>query len=145
VQKHRIEKLPVVDKSYRLKGLITIKDIEKAQAYPQATKDSHGRLLVGAAVGVGADSKNRVDALVEAKVDVVCIDTAHGHSKNVMDMVKYVAQKYKDVIIVAGNVVTGEGTKALIEAGADVVMPGQGAIMVGGSSLIARVVQRPLV
>lgn len=136
LQKHRIEKLPVVDKSYRLKGLITIKDIEKAQAYPQATKDSHGRLLVGAAVGVGADSKNRVDALVEAKVDVVCIDTAHGHSKNVMDMVKYVAQKYKDVIIVAGNVVTGEGTKALIEAGADVVKVGVGP----GSICTTRVV-----
>ncbi len=136
LQKHRIEKLPVVDKNYRLKGLITIKDIEKAQAYPQATKDSHGRLLVGAAVGVGADSKDRVDALVGAKVDAVCIDTAHGHSKNVIDMVKYVAQKYKDVIIIAGNVVTGDGTKALIEAGADVVKVGVGP----GSICTTRVV-----
>jgi IMP dehydrogenase len=136
LQKHRIEKLPVVDKNGRLKGLITIKDIEKAQAFPQASKDSHGRLLVGAAVGVGADSKDRVDALVAAKVDAVCIDTAHGHSKNVMEMVKYVAQKYKDVIIIAGNVVTGDGTEALIGAGADVVKVGVGP----GSICTTRVV-----
>jgi IMP dehydrogenase len=136
LQKHRIEKLPVVDKNFKLKGLITIKDIEKAQAYPQATKDSHGRLIAGAAVGVGADSRDRVDALVAAKVDVLCIDTAHGHSKNVMEMVKYVAQKHKDVIIVAGNVVTEEGTLALISAGADVVKVGVGP----GSICTTRVV-----
>lgn len=136
LQKHRIEKLPVVDKNFRLKGLITIKDIEKAQAYPQATKDPHGRLLVGAAVGVGADSRDRVDALVDAKVDILCVDTAHGHSRNVVEMVKYIAQKYKDVIIVSGNVVTAEGTLALIEAGADVVKVGVGP----GSICTTRVV-----
>ncbi|MBS1971872.1 MAG: IMP dehydrogenase [Bdellovibrionales bacterium] len=136
LQKHRIEKLPVVDKDFKLKGLITIKDIEKAQAYPQATKDSHGRLLAGAAVGVSADSKDRVDALVAAKVDVLCVDTAHGHSRNVIEMVKYISQKYKDVIIVSGNVVTEEGTLALINAGADVVKIGVGP----GSICTTRVV-----
>lgn len=136
LQKHRIEKLPVVDKDFKLKGLITIKDIEKAQAYPQATKDSHGRLLVGAAVGVSADSKERVDALVTAKVDVLCVDTAHGHSRNVIEMVKYISQKYKDVIIVSGNVVTEDGTLALINAGADVVKVGVGP----GSICTTRVV-----
>lgn len=136
LQKHRIEKLPVVDKNFKLKGLITIKDIEKAQAYPQATKDNHGRLLVGAAIGVGADSKDRVAALVEAKVDILCVDTAHGHSRNVIEMVKYIAQKHKDVIIISGNVVTADGTLALIEAGADVVKVGVGP----GSICTTRVV-----
>jgi len=136
LQKHRIEKLPVVDKDFKLKGLITIKDIEKNQAYPQATKDGHGRLFVGAAVGVSADSKERVDALVAAKADVLCVDTAHGHSRNVIEMVKYIAQKYKDVIIVSGNVVTEEGTLALISAGADVVKVGVGP----GSICTTRVV-----
>ncbi len=136
LQKHRIEKLPVVDEHGKLKGLITIKDIEKARSYPQATKDSHGRLFVGAAVGVGADSYQRVDALVAAQADVLCVDTAHGHSKNVIEMVKYISQKYKDVIIVAGNVVTAEGTTALIDAGADVVKVGVGP----GSICTTRVV-----
>jgi len=122
LQKHRIEKLPVVDAKGKLKGLITIKDIEKAKNYPQATKDEHGRLFVGAAVGVGADSRERADSLVAANVDVLCVDTAHGHSKNVIEMVKYISQKYKDVMIIAGNVVTAEGTHALIEAGADVFL-----------------------
>lgn len=136
LQKHRIEKLPVVDGKGKLRGLITIKDIEKAKNYPQATKDSHGRLFVGAALGVGADSKERADALVATGVDVLCIDTAHGHSKNVIEMVKYVAQKHKDVIVIAGNVVTADGTKALIEAGADVVKVGVGP----GSICTTRVV-----
>lgn len=136
LQKHRIEKLPVVDEHGKLKGLITIKDIEKARSYPQATKDSHGRLFVGAAVGVGADSYQRVDALVAAQADVLCVDTAHGHSKNVIEMVKYISQKYKDVIIVAGNVVTAEGATALIDAGADVVKVGVGP----GSICTTRVV-----
>ena len=136
LQKHRIEKLPVVDDAGKLKGLITIKDIEKAKNYPQATKDSHGRLFVGAALGVGADSRERADALVKAGVDVLCIDTAHGHSKNVIEMVKYISQKHKDIIIVAGNVVTGEGTQALIDAGADVVKVGVGP----GSICTTRVV-----
>lgn len=136
LQKHRIEKLPVVDDKGKLKGLITIKDIEKAKNYPQATKDEHGRLFVGAAVGVGADSRDRADALVAAKVDVLCVDTAHGHSKNVIEMVKYVAQKHKDVMIVAGNVVTAEGVNALIDAGVDVVKVGVGP----GSICTTRVV-----
>lgn len=136
LQKHRIEKLPVVDDQGKLKGLITIKDIEKARNYPQATKDEHGRLFVGAAVGVGPDSKERVEALVAAKVDVLCVDTAHGHSKNVIEMVKYISQNHKDVIVVAGNVVTAEGTQALLDAGAEVVKVGVGP----GSICTTRVV-----
>ncbi|MEK2688802.1 IMP dehydrogenase [Bdellovibrio sp. GT3] len=136
LQKHRIEKLPVVDAKGKLKGLITIKDIEKARNYPQATKDNHGRLFVGAAIGVGTDSAERAEALVAAGVDVLCVDTAHGHSKNVVDMVKHVSKKFKDVIVVAGNVVTADGTKALIEAGADVVKVGVGP----GSICTTRVV-----
>lgn len=136
LQQHRIEKLPVVDDKGKLKGLITIKDIEKAKNYPQATKDEHGRLFVGAAVGVGADSRERADALVAAKVDVLCVDTAHGHSKNVVEMVKYIAQKHKDVILIAGNVVTADGTRALIEAGAEIVKVGVGP----GSICTTRVV-----
>ena len=139
LQKHRIEKLPVVGPGNKLMGLITIKDIEKAQAFPQATKDSHGRLLVGAALGVGADSKERVEALVAAKVDVVCIDTAHGHSKNVLEMVKYVSKKFPDVMIIAGNVVTADGTTALIEAGADVVKVGVGPGSICTTRVIAGV------
>ena len=136
LQKHRIEKLPVIDSEGRLKGLITIKDIEKAEAYPQATKDSKGRLVAGAAVGVGADSHDRIDALVAARADIICIDTAHGHSKNVINMVKHVRQKYPDVIIVAGNVVTAEGTEELIKNGVDVVKVGVGP----GSICTTRVV-----
>ncbi|UYL08245.1 IMP dehydrogenase [Bdellovibrio sp. SKB1291214] len=136
LQKHRIEKLPVVDAKGKLKGLITIKDIEKAKNYPQATKDNHGRLFAGAAIGVGTDSAERAEALVAAGVDVLCVDTAHGHSKNVLDMVKHVSKKFKDVIVIAGNVVTADGTKALIEAGADVVKVGVGP----GSICTTRVV-----
>lgn len=126
LQKHRIEKLPVVNDKGMLKGLITIKDIEKAQTFPQATKDSHGRLLVGAAVGVDSSSQERAEALVAAGVDVLCVDTAHGHSKNVIEMVKWASQKFKDVIVVAGNVVTEEGTTQLMEAGCEVVKVGVG-------------------
>ena len=136
LQQNRIEKLPVVDNQGRLKGLITIKDIEKAKNYPQATKDEHGRLMVGAALGVGIDSKERAAALVAAKADVICIDTAHGHSKNVIEMVKHISQNYKDVIIIAGNVVTAEGTEALFSAGADIVKVGVGP----GSICTTRVV-----
>jgi IMP dehydrogenase len=136
LQKHRIEKLPVVSKIGELKGLITIKDIEKAQAFPRATKDSRGRLLAGAALGVGPEAKDRVAALVASHVDVLCIDTAHGHSKNVLDMVRYVSEKFKDVIIVAGNVVTVEGAEALFTSGADVVKVGVGP----GSICTTRVV-----
>lgn len=136
LQQHRIEKLPVVDKKGKLKGLITIKDIEKAQAFPGATKDSHGRLVVGAAIGVGPDSRDRAKALLETQADVVCVDTAHGHSKNVIEMVKWLREQSTTVTIVAGNVVTADGTKALIEAGADVVKVGVGP----GSICTTRVV-----
>lgn len=136
LQKHRIEKLPIVDKAGNLKGLITIKDIEKAQNFPQATKDSRGRLFVGAAVGVDAKVHDRIDALAAAHCDVIVVDTAHGHSKNVLSVVKKISQKHKDVIIMAGNVVTKDGTLALIEAGADVVKVGVGP----GSICTTRVV-----
>lgn len=136
LQAYRIEKLPVVDKAGYLKGLITIKDIEKAHAYPNSTKDARGRLMVAAAVGVGPEAYERVDALVGAQVDVICVDTAHGHSKNVMEVVKYIHEKYPQVIIVAGNVVTAEATEALIKVGADVVKIGVGP----GSICTTRVV-----
>jgi IMP dehydrogenase len=136
LQKHRIEKVPVVDAQGRLRGLITIKDIEKARAFPHASKDRRGRLLVGAAVGVGEDSKRRAEALVGAGCDVLVVDTAHGHSKNVLDMVRWTTQTFKDVIVVGGNVATAEGTEALIEHGADVVKVGIGP----GSICTTRVV-----
>ncbi len=126
LQRHRIEKLPVVDSQGQLKGLITIKDIEKAQNFPQATKDRHGRLFVGAAVGVDATSHARAEALVAAGVDVLCVDTAHGHSKNVLAMVEWASGKFKEVTLVAGNVVTEDGTLQLIQAGCDVVKVGVG-------------------
>lgn len=136
LQRHRIEKLPVVDRAGRLKGLITIKDIEKAKAYPLATKDEHGRLMVGAAVGIDQSSRERVAALAAAGVDVVVVDTAHGHSKNVLAMVGWVAKNFRDVIVVAGNVVTAEATEALIKEGAEVVKVGIGP----GSICTTRVV-----
>jgi len=136
LQEHRIEKLPVVDSHGNLKGLITIKDIEKAQQFPQATKDDKGRLFVGAAIGVGSESIGRAEALVTAGVDVLVIDTAHGHSKNVLTMVKLLRKAYSDLILVAGNVVTAEATAALIKAGADVVKVGVGP----GSICTTRVV-----
>jgi IMP dehydrogenase len=126
LHKHRIEKLLVVDKEFNLKGLITIKDIEKAENFPNATKDKLGRLFVAAAIGVGEGSKERVKALVESGVDSIVIDSAHGHSKNVLEMTKYVHKTYPEVILVVGNVVTEEGTEALIQAGADVVKVGVG-------------------
>ncbi|MGE3684567.1 MAG: IMP dehydrogenase [Bdellovibrionales bacterium] len=136
LQKHRIEKLPVVDGKGFLKGLITIKDIEKAQTFPQATKDKHGRLLVGAAIGVDATSRERAEALIAAGADVLCVDTAHGHSKNVVSTVKWIANTFKDAIVVAGNVVTEDGTEMLLDAGCDVVKVGVGP----GSICTTRVV-----
>lgn len=126
LQQYRIEKLPLVDKDKILRGLITIKDIEKVTEYPHSAKDSHGRLVVGAAVGVTADIMNRISKLVEAQVDVIVIDTAHGHSQGVIDQVKHVKDTYPELTIVAGNVATAEATKALIEAGADVIKVGIG-------------------
>ncbi len=127
LQKHRIEKLPVVNAAYKLCGLITIKDIEKSQAFPKATKDSHGRLAVAAAVGVGDASKLRTEALVASGLDVLVVDTAHGHSQNVLDMVKWVSKNFKDLICVAGNVVTADATETLFDCGADVVKVGVGS------------------
>ena len=124
--KARKEKLPIVDDEGNLSGLITIKDIEKQIKYPNSAKDAQGRLLCGAGVGVMANILDRVDALVKAKVDVIVIDTAHGHSANVLRVVKMVRDAYPDLGIIAGNVATGEATKALIEAGVDAVKVGIG-------------------
>lgn len=122
----RKEKLPIVDDDFNLKGLITIKDIEKQIKYPLAAKDEQGRLLCGAAVGITKNVMERVDALVAVHVDVIVIDSAHGHSKNIMNAVREIKAKYPELQIVAGNVATGEGTKALIEAGVDAVKIGIG-------------------
>ncbi len=126
LHRHRIEKLLVVDDRFQLKGLITVKDIEKKTQYPFACKDDRGRLRVGAAVGVGPDCEARVDALLRASVDLVAVDTAHGHSKNVLDMVARIRRHYPDLDIVGGNVATEEGTTALIEAGVNTVKVGVG-------------------
>ncbi|WP_058486094.1 IMP dehydrogenase [Defluviitalea phaphyphila] len=136
LSKYKIEKLPIVDEEGNLKGLITIKDIEKTIQYPNSAKDDNGRLLVGAAVGVTSDVLDRVSKLVEAKVDVIVVDTAHGHSKGVLDTVKKIKNAYPDLQIIAGNVATGEATKDLIEAGADAVKVGIGP----GSICTTRVV-----
>lgn len=136
LQKHKIEKLPLVDEQYVLRGLITIKDIEKAERFPNAAKDEKGRLLCGAAVTVGRDTFDRVDALVKAQVDVIVVDTAHGHSRGVIDTVRALREKYPDLQIIAGNVATGEATRDLIEAGADAVKVGIGP----GSICTTRVV-----
>ena len=134
--KARKEKLPIVDDDYNLVGLITIKDIEKTIKYPLSAKDSQGRLLCGAGVGITANVLDRVGALIDAKVDVVVLDSAHGHSENVLLCLKMIKEKYPDLQVIAGNVATGEGTKALIEAGADAVKVGIGP----GSICTTRVV-----
>ena len=134
--KARKEKLPIVDKEGNLKGLITIKDIEKQIKYPLSAKDEQGRLLCGAAVGITKNVLARVDALVKAKVDVIVIDSAHGHSKNILTTVKEIKAKYPDLQVIAGNVATGAATKALIEAGVDAVKVGIGP----GSICTTRVV-----
>ena len=134
--KARVEKLPIVDDDFNLKGLITIKDIEKQIKYPLSAKDAQGRLLCGAAVGITANVLERVEALVNAKVDVVVLDSAHGHSANVIHCVKMIKEAYPDVQVIAGNVATGEAAKALIEAGVDAVKVGIGP----GSICTTRVV-----
>ncbi len=126
LREHRIEKLPLVNGDGELKGLITIKDIEKATKYPNAAKDGSGRLLVGAAVGVSKDMYNRLDALVAAKADVIIVDTAHGHSAGVLRTLKEIKAAYPHIPVIAGNVATAAGTEALIEAGADAVKVGIG-------------------
>ncbi len=134
--KSRKEKLPIVDDNFNLKGLITIKDIEKQIKYPNSAKDDKGRLLCGAAVGITANVLERTAALVEAQVDVVVLDSAHGHSANVLNCVRMIKEKYPDLQVIAGNVATGEATKALIEAGVDAVKVGIGP----GSICTTRVV-----
>ena len=134
--KARVEKLPIVDDDFNLKGLITIKDIEKQIKYPNSAKDAHGRLLCGAAVGITANVLERVEALVNAKVDVIVLDSAHGHSANVIRCVKMIKEKFPEVQVIAGNVATGAATKALIEAGVDAVKVGIGP----GSICTTRVV-----
>jgi len=134
--KARKEKLPIVDDNFNLKGLITIKDIEKQIKYPLSAKDDKGRLLCGAAVGITNNIMDRVDALVAANVDVIVLDSAHGHSKNILDAVRNIKAKYPELQVIAGNVATGEATKALIEAGADCVKIGIGP----GSICTTRVV-----
>ena len=124
--KHRIEKLPIVDEKGYLKGLITIKDIEKSIQYPNSARDENGRLLVGAAVGAAANTIDRVQALVDARVDVIAIDTAHGHSAGVIKRVEEIRAKFPNLSIIAGNVATAKATEALIKAGADVVKVGIG-------------------
>lgn len=126
LRRHRIEKLPIVDSEGRLKGLITIKDIEKSVQYPNSARDKNGRLLCGAAIGATQDVLDRVAALVEAQVDVVVMDSAHGHNSGILNAVKKVKKAYPELQLIAGNVATAEGTKALIDAGADCVKVGIG-------------------
>jgi IMP dehydrogenase len=137
LQKHRIEKLPLVDSGGRLKGLITVKDIQKKMDFPNAAVDEQGRLRAGAAVGVGADLEARVGALVDAGVDVVAIDTAHGHSEGVLEAVRRIKKQWPKLPVSAGNVVTPEGTLALIDAGADAVKIGVGAGSICTTRIIA--------
>lgn len=127
LQEHRIEKLPLVDQNGRLSGLITVKDIQKKRDYPNAATDKHGRLIVGAALGVGDDLEARLEKLVPKGVDVVVIDTAHGHSTRVIDAIHRIKNHWSTLPVIAGNVVTAEATKALIDAGADAVKIGVGA------------------
>ncbi|PYR06320.1 MAG: IMP dehydrogenase [Acidobacteria bacterium] len=136
LHQRKVEKLLVVDRDFQLKGLITVKDIQKAVKYPNASKDSLGRLRCGAAVGVARDTIDRADALVAASVDVLVVDTAHGHSQSVLDMVRTLRRRFAHVDLVAGNVATAEGTEALINVGVDAVKVGIG----GGSICTTRVI-----
>ncbi|OXM83345.1 IMP dehydrogenase [Paenibacillus rigui] len=137
LQRHKIEKLPIVDENNTLKGLITIKDIEKAIQFPNSAKDQHGRLLVGAAVGVSKDVMERTAALVEAGIDMVVVDSAHGQHINIINTVKMIREAYPDLPICAGNVATGQGTKDLIEAGASMVKVGIGPGSICTTRIIA--------
>ncbi len=137
LQKHKIEKLPLVDEANELKGLITIKDIEKAIQFPNSAKDAKGRLVVGAAVGISKDTLDRVDALVQAEIDVLVMDSAHGHHVNILNTVREVRQKYPELLIIAGNVATGEATEDLIKAGASIVKVGIGPGSICTTRIIA--------
>ena len=136
LQEHRIEKLLVVNKDGKLTGLITVKDIQKKEDYPDACKDNNGRLRVGAAIGVSEDAFDRAGALVDVEVDVIIIDTAHGHSKGVLNSIAHIKKSYSDLAVIAGNVATGDGAKALIDAGVDGVKVGIG----GGASCTTRMI-----
>jgi IMP dehydrogenase len=139
LQEYKIEKLPVVGADGKLAGLITYKDIMKHHDYPNASKDSLGRLVAGAAVGIAADTIDRVDALVAMNVDVICVDTAHGHSKGVLDMIRTIKKRYRDLQIIGGNVATGEGARALVDAGVDGVKVGVGPGSICTTRVIAGV------
>jgi IMP dehydrogenase len=139
LQEHRIEKLPVVDEQGVLKGLITVKDIEKKTQYPNACKDDIGRLRVGAAVGIGGDSNERIRALVDRDVDVIVVDTAHGHSRGVLEAVEKVKTEYPNTEVVAGNIATGDAAKDLISAGADAIKVGMGPSAICTTRVIAGV------
>ncbi|GIP40904.1 inosine-5'-monophosphate dehydrogenase [Paenibacillus sp. J31TS4] len=137
LQKHKIEKLPLVDENNELKGLITIKDIEKAIQFPNAAKDEQGRLVVGAAIGVSKDAMERATALVDAGVDLIVVDSAHGHHINILNTVRQLREMFPELLIVAGNVATGDGTRDLIEAGASVVKVGIGPGSICTTRIIA--------
>lgn len=139
LQKHKIEKLPVVDNDNTLVGLITYKDILKVENYPSSAKDNHGRLLVGAAVGVTADTFERISALVEVGVDVICVDTAHGHSAGVLAQIKRIRAEFKDLQIIGGNVATAEGARALADAGVNGVKVGVGPGSICTTRIVAGV------
>jgi IMP dehydrogenase len=136
---NRIEKVLVVNDRFELRGLITVKDIQKSSDFPNAAKDSRERLLVAAAVGVGGDTEDRISALVEAAVDVIIVDTAHGHTRGVLDRVSWVKQQFPDVQVIGGNVTTGDGALALVEAGADAVKVGQGPGSICTTRMVAGV------
>lgn len=139
LHKHRIEKVLVVDDGFRLRGLITVKDIQKARDNPNAAKDRHERLRVGAAVGVGGDTEERVAALVEAGVDVLVVDTAHGHSQGVLDRVAWVKKNFPETQVIGGNIVSGDAARALVDAGADAVKVGVGPGSICTTRIVAGV------
>ena len=139
LHKHRIEKILIINDKFQLRGMVTVKDIQKATEKPNACKDEHGRLRVGAAVGTGKDSKARVVALAEAGVDVIIVDTAHGHAQSVLDCVKWVKQQHPEVQVIGGNIATGAGAKALADAGADAVKVGIGPGSICTTRIVAGV------
>ena len=139
LHRHRIEKVLVVNGNFELRGLITVKDIQKSSDFPNAAKDSRERLLVAAAVGVGGDTEDRITALVDAHVDVIIVDTAHGHTKGVLDRIRWVKKHFPDVQVIGGNVTTAEGALALVEAGADGVKIGQGPGSICTTRIVAGV------
>jgi IMP dehydrogenase len=137
LHKYKIEKLPVVDKKFRLQGLITMKDIQKSKEFPSASKDKQGRLLAAAAIGVGSDMEDRVESLIKSGLDILFIDTAHAHSKKVIDALKLIKKKYKAVQVVVGNIATADAAKELIKAGADSLKVGIGPGSICTTRIIA--------